>query len=311
VFVRFLGFTVSAGPDIQYQDLFDRLGERSSTSRNIEKKSGRMLFVDSNSNDLFYIGLIVTIKNQRKFCELMESGNSFKVKVSKVGDSSHLMEFNFFVLNKENGVGLYQHYHQSCSIGQAMNMIRSEYFSMLDDHICARKQELVKDGIDELKAAKIAKKEVRRRFKWEQLVRKENLPELLAELDRIKAFETVFSYLEPEQTEFEHLSGLVKKQRRKFIFVRPDNPFKLIQAISGVVSDMDLKSGRVFGVDCDGYDRILKLQNNPDNFGEYNYDSVAEKINDLDVKKFNTSWVVRKLLEVCDEKSHIFKAKIK
>jgi hypothetical protein len=221
------------------------------------------------------------------------------------------MEFNFFVINKKSGVGLYQHYHHSCSIGQGVSLIKKRFNEIKEVKRKEKKDTLVATGKDTKKAEKSANKEISGYFKWQVLVKKDNLEKVLGELDRIKAFEIDLTYLEPDSKEFGQLSSFVRKQRRKFTFGRKVTPSSLIGPIVSAVNKADTDSGRVFGVDDNGLERIIKIQNNPDNFGEFDYDEVASHINDLEVSNFKNSWIINSLKEVCNSNSAIFKAKIK
>lgn len=85
----------------------------------------------------------------------------------------------------------------------------------------------------------------------------------------------------------------------------------LASSISNIVTKFGIDDGKIIGTDFDGIDRILRITNNPDNFGEYSYDDVAPKINALDVDQFEKSWVVEELLSRCAEYKYIFEAKAK
>ncbi len=308
--VRFLGFSVKSPPSIPLNKVMEDLEQKSNNYEQFDE-AGRFLFVDTHSDDNYYLGLIVTVKNQRTFCELRETGTSFKVRVNQLDANSNIMEFNFFVINKDSGVGLYQHYHQSCSIGQGINLIKKHFAKLKDLKRKVKKEELIASGTLPNKAEKKVKKIFKGFFKWEILVRKDKLAEVLSELERIKALEIDLAYLEPDSKEFGQLSGFVRKQRRKFSFIKKANPYNLIQPIVSAVNKSDTKSGRVFGIDDQGVDRIIKIQNNPDNFGEFDYDEVATHINNLDVSDFKESWIIHKLKEACENNSSTFKAKIK
>lgn len=308
--VRFLGFSVETPKTITLDEVMTTLARRA-TSYDSFTEAGRFLFVDTQSDREYYLGLIVTVKNQKTFCELRAAGGSFKVKVNKLDHNSNIMEFNFFIINKESGVGLYQHYHHSCSIGQGMNLIKKRFNCIKANKIDARRDELIASGKAKGKAEKEARKQFKGCFKWQILVRKDKLSSVLKELDRIKALEVDLAYLEPESKEFRQLSGYVRKQRKKFLFEKKIPASSLIEPIVSVVNNSNADSGRVFGVDEDGLDRIIRLQNNPDNFGEYDYDEVAVHINNLDVSNFQNSWVIRSLRDVCESHKSIFKAKIR
>ncbi|SCZ86540.1 conserved hypothetical protein [Nitrosomonas mobilis] len=310
MFVRFLGFSVEAPKAISVEEVMKALAKQATNYESFDE-AGRFLFVDTESDGEYYLGLIVTVKSQRTFCELREAGSSFKVQVNKLDRNSNIMEFNFFIINKESGVGLYQHYHQSCSIGQGMNLIKKRFNELKGQKREQKKNDLIAGKKNADKAEKMANKEFKGFFKWQLLIRKEKLASVLKELEHIKALEVDLSYLEPDSKEFGQLSGFVIKQKRKFSFGKKFSPSSLIDLIVSAVNRSKTDSGRVFGVDEDGLDRIIKIQNNPDNFGEFGYDEVAEHINNLDVLSFQSSWIIKNLREVCQNHSSIFKAKIK
>lgn len=310
MFVRFLGFSVEAPKAISVEEVMKALAKQATNYESFDE-AGRFLFVDTESDGEYYLGLIVTVKSQRTFCELREAGSSFKVQVNKLDRNSNIMEFNFFIINKESGVGLYQHYHQSCSIGQGMNLIKKRFNELKGQKREQKKNDLIAGKKNADKAEKMANKEFKGFFKWQLLIRKEKLASVLKELEHIKALEVDLSYLEPDSKEFGQLSGFVIKQKRKFSFGKKFSPSSLIDLIVSAVDRSKTDSGRVFGVDEDGLDRIIKIQNNPDNFGEFGYDEVAEHINNLDVLSFQSSWIIKNLREVCQNHSSIFKAKIK
>ncbi|WP_300272353.1 hypothetical protein [Halomonas sp.] len=192
-----------------------------------------------------------------------------------------------------------------------MNLIKKRFNELKAQKRDKKKDEFIADGKTAEKAEKEAKKQFKGYFKWQILVRKDKLASVLNELERIKALEVDLSYLEPDSKEFGQLSGFVRKQRRKFSFGKKVSPSSLIDPIVSAVNKSNTDSGRVFGVDEDGLDRIIKIQNNPDNFGEYDYDEVAAHINNLDVSDFKNSWIIKSLRDVCESHNSIFKAKIK
>lgn len=308
--VRFLGFSIETPESIGLSSIMDALA-RQQVSAQEANGQGRFLFVDTASDSEYYLGLIVTVKNQRTFCELKETANSFKVQVNRLGRGSNIMEFNFFVVNKTSGIGLYQHYHQSCSIGQGMNLVKKCFYEVKQQKREEKKNEFIAKGDSLSKAENKAKKQIKGFFKWHVLVRKDKLSIVLSELKKIKALEVDIAYLEPEEKDFGMLSGFVKKQRRKISFVDKVLPELLIDPIVSAIENLKAESGRVFGIDEEGLDRIIKIQDNPDNFGEYDYDEIADKINDLDVAEFQVSDVIGKLRSACESHKEIFKAKIK
>lgn len=308
--VRFLGFHFST--DATHLNIHDYV-------RYMEGKSGesyelgehkRFIFFNSNYSEAYCVGLLVTVKDQKTFCELVSKDDEFVVKVNELNSDSNLMDFNFFVINKANGVGMYQYYHQSCSVNSfgSFNNRRFEEYrkSSIEAEIA---------GIPQGEISENKKKKVRQKYKgrlsWETLVRKENLMDLIQQLRRVKVFEYSFATLTVDEDEFKPLKGFVNKEKTTFSF-SSDSPVQMLaQTITKIIRAKDIEEGKVFGVDVDGVDRILRITDNPDTFGEYDYDAVAPKINSLNVEEFEKSWVIQELLSKCNEYNYIFNAKIK
>lgn len=308
--VRFLGFNFST--DAANMSIDDYV-KYMTTKVNQDYELGehkRFIFFNTTHSQDYYVGLLVTVKDQKTFCELVSKDKKLMVKVSELDEDSSLMDFNFFVINKLNGIGLYQHYHQSCSVnsfGYFNNRRFSEYRKEAIDSEIAQ---IPEDKISEAK-----KKKVREKYKgslsWEVLVRKEKLSELIQQLKRVKAFEYSFGTLTVQEEEFNPLKGFVKKETTTLSFTSQSPVQVLADAITKIVATNDIEDGKVIGIDAEGIDRVLRLTDNPDNFGEYDYDELAPKINSLDIDQFEQSWVIKELLAKCNEYKHIFEAKVK
>ncbi|SHH39732.1 hypothetical protein SAMN05216361_0033 [Marisediminitalea aggregata] len=312
--VRFVGFSIEVPDSLPLSEL---MASMASDYANFESADdiGRFMFIDDTSNDDYYLGLVVTVKNQRTFCELKENSGAFKIQVNSLEDDSRIMDFNFFVINKASGVGLYQHYHQSCSIGQAMRSMKKKFLRLKEVRKEAKKVEVLESGKSEGAATKAAGRQYKGTFKWQVLISRESLPSLLSEMEKIKSLEFDFAYLEPEARYFSQLSGYVRKQRKKFSF-STSAPFSgvleaVVSSVEQAIGQDEAEQGKVFATDGDGIDRIIRIQNQPDNFGEYDYDELASHISELEVSDFASSWVTEKLIEICIEHDEIFEASIR
>lgn len=308
--VRFLGFSLKQKGAITLESLFSSLGSTTFEPEK-NKEGGRFVFTDTESNEKYFLGLIVTVKSQRTFCELKSLPAGFKVVVNGIDEKSSLMEFNFFVVNKNSGLGIYQHYHQSCSTNNALYILKSHHNSLLREERERHADSLVAEkGISIAAARKSALKVVNSTISSAVLIRKESLKKILEEMKKIKAMEVDFDYLIPIVEEFKPLTATVRRQRERFAFYSTANVSSLVKPIVDAFRAKEVKSGRVFGVDENGVDRIIRISENPDNFGEFDYDDVASKINDLDVQSFQSSWVIKALLEASESHRHIFEATI-
>lgn len=220
-------------------------------------------------------------------------------------EQSRIMEFNFFVVSKKNNIGLYQTYHQSCSLRESINLLRRDYRTLLEAKKDSYIQTILNEGGTEGRAKKLAREKYKGTLLYNTLIRKDELGDVINELDSIRSFDVDFLSIKPEQKSFSSISGLITKQRQSFTFQRSNKFITLKNAIINTISSSKPVAGRVYGKE-NGLDRIIKITENPGNYGEYDFDEVLSKIHSLNVKDFHNSWVIEKLLEACGNNPAIF-----
>lgn len=306
--IRFYGFTFEAISKSLTIDLWAACLHANPPDIRAVVQGQRLILLNNIANAKYRIGLVVTVKDQRRFCQLVNDGLGTKVRVNELGKDSGLMDFNFFVVHKETGIGLYQHYHQSCSVASFGELARKSFGEFKEGKIkkefdaLAEKNEKNLEKIKRLNSG---------RLQWTQLVRQEALEKLISELNKIKAFEYRLTTPIVTEDEFRPLQNHVLSKSTRIGFVA-GTPAKLAAgSIANFVRSGDVSRGRVEGTDSDGNPQYLSILNNPDNFGEYEFDDVAEKLNELDISAFENSWVVQELLRACGENSHIIEVAIK
>ena len=308
--VRLLGFSLSSNcVPLSLDDYVKHMISAHGQPHELGEHN-RFIFFNTTHSKTYYVGLVVTVKDQKTFCELVKKSGKFVVKVNELDANSSLMDFNFFVINKTTGFGMYQYYHQSFSIN-SFGYFNAQRFSKLRDDRVQADISAIPESDRSASKEKSIKKKYKGRLSWEILVRKENLKDLIEELQRVKAFEYCFASLTADEPEFQPLKNEVRKERTKLSFYPESSVKALASAISNIVKKLGVNSGKVIGTDMDGIDRVLQITNNPDNFGEYSYDDLAPKINSLNVDEFEKSWVVQELLDKCKEYKHIFEVKAK
>lgn len=305
--VRFIGFSFEPKSIISLDDLISNLVLMKDEQYQFGEQS-RMVFVNRNHNKDYYLGVLITIKDQKRFCELASEMGELKIKVNDLEKGHNIMDFNFFVINKISGFGLYQHYHQSCSVNQ-FGYLMSHRYSLLRDSKVKSEIELEQNKSQKKLNEKSIKKKYAGQLAWHILVRKEKLKEILGEFEKIKSFEFDFLHLEAKEKEYEPLSPYVKKERRQFGFIQNSPVHVLSQEIGKIVNSIGITKGRVVGEDKNGIERAIRIMDNPDNYGEYEYDDITKKLNLLTLDKFESSWVVEELLKKCQNFKYIFEAK--
>lgn len=308
--VRFLGFNFST--DCKLLNLENYVNHMID-NHGIAHRFGehdRFLYFNASHSEKYYLGLMVTVKDHKAFCELINNSGNLSVKVNELDENSNLMDFNFFVVNKTTGFGMYQYYHQSCSLN-SFGYFNNRKFSDFKDGIINLAIAEISEHEQTEKKQKAVKQKYKGSLKWEILIRPENLKELILEFQRVKAFEYCFSTLTVPEPIFKPLDKYVNKERTKLSFNTKAPTNSLADIISDFVSNRDINNGKIVGTDADGIDRVLRIMNNPDNYGEYSYDDIAPKINSLDISLFYQSWVIKELLKACEEHNHIFEATVK
>lgn len=306
--VRFLGIGFEHGDGVSIDELLYNLTSNNGAKTKLgsfDRQCYLKALDGRNSN--YIVGLLVTIKDHKKFCELQNSDGKFIVKVSTVNANSNLMDFNFFAINKTNGQCLYQHYHNSCSSSQFAQFLQSNY-----KRLQAFKAEADKSAIEDItkKQTIDINKKYKKGLSWGLMVRPENFDALLAEMETIRDFQMDFEALHVPEPDFAPLKNMVKKERRKISFVADTKASLVSQAIAKIIKNEEITEGKITGRGPDGLEKVIHILDNPDNFGEYDYDDVAGKINALDVDDFYKNWVITELLNQMKRHDYIFEAEI-
>lgn len=273
-----------------------------------ENDGRRLLFLNTQHHPTYYAGLVVTVKDHRTYCELVNSGGSMLVKVNALDHGSNLMEFNFFVFNKTTGAGLYQHYHQSCSANSFGDLTKKKF---IDYKKTSRQSALDAAGGNAIEADK---KKIEAQFEnkisFSVLVRKEALKALIEEMKRVKAFHYALVTPEVPQDAFAPLKPFIKMKSERLTFAVKTPMNFVAAAIETFVSCNLLQRGCIEAVDEDGIDRVINIVNNPDSFGEYDFDDLVPKLNELNLTKFEQSWVVGELISKCKENVAAFEYEV-
>lgn len=307
--VRLVGFQLKIeGKGVLTLDSFSKSLAGVNPGAPEEDGSRRLLFLNNQHHQKYCAGLVVTVKDHRTYCELVGSGDSMLVKVNELDHDSNLMEFNFFVFNKATGAGLYQHYHQSCSATSFGDLTKKRF---IDYKRTLRQSALdaVGSNVTQADKKKIESK-FGNRLKFSIMVRKEALKTLIAEMKRVKAFQYAFATPEVPQDAFAPLKPFIKIKSERLTFsVKTPTSF-VADAIETFVSRCALQSGSIEAVDENGIDRVIKIVNNPDSFGEYDFDDLAPKLNELNLTHFEQSWVIEELISKCSENGAAFEYEV-
>jgi hypothetical protein len=89
--------------NVTLDDLFERFKKLGNEEFEF-KGYQRLVYVASEKDRI--IGLLLTAKNHKRFCELRRQGKSMKINVREAEKGASLIDFNFFLIDKKSSRGL-------------------------------------------------------------------------------------------------------------------------------------------------------------------------------------------------------------
>jgi len=290
-----------------FQDLKSRNGQ-ADTSTGLERR----FYIDDTSDALFVRGLVVTVKDQTKFCRLVREGGTFTIKVENLQGKDKIMEFNFFLVNKENGFGIYQYYHQSCSPGTFQGYLRRVYRRLADDAAELKVQKLIKDGIHSSKREQQIRSAHRGALSAATLVRPESLEEILKQYSQIRGFTYEVAAPQVISQTAKPLRGLVKRRRETLYFTPGVSSQAVASAVNAMKGVLKPNSARISVLDDEDMPHSVRIANMPGTYDEQEYDELAAALDDLVIAKLHEHSLLLALRKICTgSHKHIFMAKRK
>lgn len=283
------------------------------TARSGQELDHRQFYFDTNSYPGFCVGVIITVKDQNKFCKLeQQQDGRTKIIVSNLEDTEKIMDFNFFVIQLSNGVGVYQHYHQSAALS-ALQRKMKDVAKTLNSELLLGEEARHGPGLEKLRPKKkiaALKRECKVRVSLSPMFTQAGLEELLKEYKRIKALDYVVTVLNADARHATPMGGRVRKKREILYFSNPEMVAELAQEIDAAIKKHKIDNGRVIVQDKDGDTKPIKIMDMPEYLWEQDYDVVVETINDIDPGDFGGNKYLQQLVKLFEWKQyeHILQA---
>jgi len=309
--VRLYGFSLEAGhAKTSLSDLYDHMELLSGTA-DTTKSNERRIYFSKDTDPDYARGLIVTVKNQKAFCKLVDADGRLVINVENLQGEDKVMEFNFFVINKSNGLGIYQQYHHSCSLGVFGGYLRDRYRNLSENSAGREIRELRRQRQHTEGKAKAIRRAHRENLSVATLIHRGNLSAVLRQFEKIKSFEYEFAQLDAIRDVAQALQPYVKRRKEKVTFEPRFAVATIATAVHNAVNTIMPKSGRVHVETDEGDPLSVKLADIPENFGEYDYDDIATQLDKLDTAEFAQHQTLTNLQEVCNSEpyAHIFNAR--
>lgn len=243
-----------------------------------------LYFIQDND---YWVGLVLTVKDMRKFVTLVESKQELKLDVHELDENEKIADFNFFVVHTESGFGLYQHYHQSCSLNVFNYLAKHFYNEMRTAMFTAVKEKLETKG-KKKRAIDKELKAYRGKFSPTIVERKGSFIERVKKLNDASAAELEFTQLDFSNNPLQAIQSYLKTMKYKMSFSKTTSGLDKIKSLASILSNGNIKKATVEGIDEHGNDVVYRLFNDFDRFQEYDYEDMVPSLN-LDQTKVSQS----------------------
>lgn len=243
-----------------------------------------LYFIEDND---YWVGLILTIKDMRKFVTLVESKQELKLDVHELNENEKIADFNFFILHTESGFGLYQHYHHSCSLN-VFNYLAKHFYNEKRTAIFTSVKNKMEANGNNKRAINKELKKYRGKFLPTIVERKGSFVERVRNLNDARSAELEFKQVNFPNSPLQAIQSHLKTMKYKMSFSKTTSKLDKVRNLAGVLSNNDIKKATVEGIDEYGNDVVYRLFNDFDRFQEYDYEDMVPSLN-LDQTKVSES----------------------
>ncbi|WP_253917534.1 hypothetical protein [Klebsiella quasipneumoniae] len=250
---------------------------------------------------MFFSGVVLSFKDQRRDCRARFQDGQFTIHTADILDDEKLIDFNFFVVKKSSLKGLYEYYHNSCSIHVLFALLRNKFNALKADKISNYIANNLALGREKAEAK--GKREYAGRLSTSILIDNRDIPTVLAEYAKVKKIEMLF---DAQQFAVGHAVALQRSSREvKVSFNITDseqsNIDRLTQGVVELAGNVGFKKGSVSTVDSDDIERTISILNCPKRLGECEFEDLAHRIDGLTVGNFHENEILVELKREINE----------
>lgn len=292
--VKYLGFEIRTEKNlISINDFIEN-------NLNFELKDifKRNVFIDC-ADIGYYKGLILTVKDQKAYCKLQGSVDDLEIKVENLSGHDKLIEFNFFVINKSTGKGLYQFYYQSTSLSKFKEILKRQFLGYRAILLQNEYETNLKIGKSESRSKKDSNKKYKDTLGLDLLVKPQTLSQLLQKCKQIKSFEVEFATYDYIRKLGLPMPAHATKLKQKVYFDKDTKVRELASSIVQFIDQEEPVGGTIMVLDEFGQEMPYKLMDTPDLFHEEEFDDLVQKLNSVKVGNFAQSTIFEEMIKVC------------
>lgn len=216
------------------------------------------------------------------------------VNVSSKGQKAQVMDFNYVLISKNNGMAVYQSYSSAAAPSVFEEMLRVVYFEYKK---IPEQAEL--DGIDSnLKKSKIEKAKKEIAAKWRKMPevtiicdQTNDLEKVVSDWSRVNSFTYRLAAFAQSGPNWKPLSKIVRLHTQTVTFTGFVKPLDIIRAILPIRGE--LKVGRFLGVDDTNAKRSLDIFELARNLATFEFKDLEVKLDGLVLEDFHQSSVFK------------------
>jgi hypothetical protein len=234
----------------------------------------RILCINNKSNDNYVLGLLVTVKDEKRFLEYKDN----VISINEVTEGASLAEFNHFVINKKTNKGIYQYHNNSLSLEKFCTLLESKY----DEKRTDTKREAI--------------------FEAEALYKRGTFLKLLEEFSEIKNIKMKFNTYKIKRKKGVAKPGRITRESEiKTISFDKGGLKSKLKFITNLVNKYTDKnfSARVFDDKIKAY-KTFHMYKNIDDFGAYDYEDISNDFK-LKLEVFEESDILKILISVANK----------
>lgn len=239
----------------------------------------RRVYVYANEKG-YYCGLVISIKNVRRFCTLTEDEEVSLLSTFQLSEKERMVDFNFFVIDSVKGVGLYQYYHNSCSLPTFNTMMRNQYYGYIAD---SKKKEIarLKSSGSKIPHPHDLAKKYKAQMTVSIFERKDAFEDKIRTMREIESI--TVSVVDVTQPAFSTIKSSIRRANLSYFMSKTDTIFNRVNAAITILSQYSPLRASATGLDAYGSDVTYKLDKDFDRFATFEYDNLASELN-IDIK---------------------------
>lgn len=274
-------------PSLNLDSFISKLKEMS--GRTIKN---RIIYLTDDNG--FWKGLILTVKDLNQFTKLVSSQQEVRLDIHELNADERVADFNFFVIDKKKGYGLYQHYHHSCSLN-LFNIIARQHYMEAKNEMLNKEKEKLENEKASKKNIKSSLEKFRGNFTGSIIEKKGTFAERVAKLRDAHEAEIEFDVVSINDGAFQAVSSHLKRVKHQLFFLKNTSRLDRVKGLASILTGQNVSKAKVIGVDENGNDIVYKMFNDFDKFATYDYEDMVSELN-LDQSKIHESIVNNKIV---------------